>query len=97
MLAVAEIHYIRYEANQKGCSYSDIAKRMNRDPRTVKKYAEMEDFNPSKVKQTRKAKVMDPVKPILDQCVNYHIIPSETGRFFSNSFGIFLYSSEIIC
>ena len=29
--------------------------------------------------------------------VNYHIIPSETGRFFSNSFGIFLYSSEIIC
>ena len=53
MLAVAEIHYIRYEANQKGCSYSDIAKRMNRDPRTVKKYAEMEDFNPSKVKQTQ--------------------------------------------
>lgn len=67
MLAVAEINYIRHEANHKGCSYSEITKRMNRDPRTVKKYAEMEDFSASKVKQKRKAKVMDPVKHILDQ------------------------------
>ncbi|GFZ82048.1 integrase [Compostibacillus humi] len=69
MLAVAEIDYIRLEANHKGCSYSDIARRMNLDPRTVKKYAEMEDFNPSKRKQKRKARVMDPVKPILDQWI----------------------------
>lgn len=69
MLAVAEINYIRHEANQKGCSYSDIAKRMNRDPRTVKKYAEMEDFSSSRKKQKRKARVMDPVKPILDQWI----------------------------
>src|SRR5690606_31765043 len=67
--AVAEIDYIRLEANHKGCSYSDIARRMNLDPRTVKKYAEMEDFNPSKRKQKRKARVMDPVKPILDQWI----------------------------
>jgi len=80
MLAVAEIHYIRYEANQKGCSYSDIAKRMNRDPRTVKKYAEMEDFNPSKVKQTRKAKVMDSVKPILDQWIKEDLTKKKKYR-----------------
>lgn len=68
MLAVAEINYIRHEANKKGRSYSSIAKQMSRDRRTVRKYAEMEDFSPSEVpKQKRKAKVMDPVKPILDQ------------------------------
>jgi hypothetical protein len=39
MLAVAEINYIRHGANQKGCSYLDIAKRIKRDPRTVKKHA----------------------------------------------------------
>lgn len=59
MLAVAEINYIRHEANQKGRSYQNIAKRMNRDPRTVKKYAEMEEFDAPKVKQKRKARVID--------------------------------------
>jgi hypothetical protein len=49
MLAVAEINYIRHEANKKGRSYSSIAKQMSRDPRTVRKYAEMEDFSPSEV------------------------------------------------
>jgi transposase len=64
---VVEINYIRQEVNTKGCSYSDVAKRMSIDPRTVKKYADMEDFNiDEQPKQTRKAKVMDPVKPILD-------------------------------
>jgi transposase len=68
MLAVAEINYIRHEANKKGRSYSSIAKQMSRDRRTVRKYAEIEDFSPSEIpKQKRKAKVMDPVKPILDQ------------------------------
>src|SRR5690606_14463899 len=80
MLAVAEIHYIRYEANQKGCSYSNIAKRISRDPRTVKKYAEMEDFNFSKTKQTRNAKVMDPVKPILDQWIKEDLTKKKKYR-----------------
>lgn len=51
MLAVVEIQYIRQEANLKGRSYAEIARRMNIDPRTVKKYAEMEDFTPVKKKQ----------------------------------------------
>ncbi|MFA5537017.1 MAG: hypothetical protein WDA53_07600 [Bacillota bacterium] len=38
------------------------------DPRTVKKYVEQEGWNPTKnhVHQ-RKARLMDPVKPIIDQ------------------------------
>lgn len=67
---MAEINYIRHEANKKGQAYSKIAKQMNRDSRTVQKYAEMEDFNSQeKPKQVRKARVMEPVKPILDQWI----------------------------
>lgn len=41
---------------------------MGRDPRTVQKYAEMEDFSPeNKPKQVRKSRVMDSVKPIIDE------------------------------
>ncbi|AOV07070.1 IS21 family transposase [Sporosarcina ureilytica] len=68
MLAVAEINYIRHEANRKDCSYAYIARRIGRDPRTVKKYAEKEDFNPEiKPKQNRPSPVMDPVKHIVDE------------------------------
>ena len=68
MLAMAEINYIRLETNTKGRSYSSVAKQMELDRRTVKKYSEMEDFSPEvKPVQRRKARVMDPVKPIIDQ------------------------------
>lgn len=56
MLAVVEIKYIRHEASQKGSSYAEIARRMNRDPRTVQKYVEMEDFNlQQKARKKKKA------------------------------------------
>ncbi|MFS0614224.1 IS21 family transposase [Lederbergia ruris] len=68
MLVVAEIDYIRHEVNKKDCSYSDVAKRMGRDPRTAKKYAEKEDLSPEiKQKRNRPSPVMDPVKDIVDQ------------------------------
>jgi transposase len=67
MLAVAEINYIRHESNVKGTNYSQIAKSMGIDRRTVKKYAEQEDFSPEgKIKQERRSPVMDPVKDIVD-------------------------------
>lgn len=70
MLAVAEIDYIRHEANKKDASYSNIAKRMGKDPRTVKKYAEQEDFSPKeKKKQNRPSPVMDAVKDLIDQWI----------------------------
>lgn len=68
MLAVDEIKYIRHEVNNKDNSYADVARRMRRDPRTIKKYAEMEDFSPEdKPKQKRPSPVMDPVKHIVDE------------------------------
>ena len=70
MLAVAEINYIRQQVNNKGCGYSDVARRMGRDSRTIKKYADMEDFNEQpKKKQTRVSRVLGPVKPIIDEWI----------------------------
>lgn len=67
MLAVAEINYIRHKVNNKDCKYAEVAKRMGKDPRTVKKYADMEDFNEKpKKKQTRVSPVLGPVKAIID-------------------------------
>ena len=45
-------------------------KRLGRDPRTVKKYAEQEDFSPEvKSKQDRPSPVMDSVKHIVDEWI----------------------------
>lgn len=67
---MAEINYIRYETNTKGKSYSSVAKQMNRDRRTIKKYAEQDEVKIQQpFKQKRKARVMDPVKPIIDQWI----------------------------
>ena len=68
MLAMAQINYIRHEVNQKGDSYASVAGRMGIDPRTVSKYANQEEFK-VKPKQKRKARVMDPVKPIIDKWI----------------------------
>jgi transposase len=68
MLAVAEINYIRHQVNKKDRNYSEIARRTGHDPRTVKKYAEKEDFNSKqKPKQVRQSRVMEPVKHIIDE------------------------------
>src|SRR5699024_8167383 len=68
MLAVAQIDYIRYEVNQKGENYASIGRKMGIDSRTVKKYANQDEFK-KKEKQKRKSPVMDPVKPILDKWI----------------------------
>ncbi|MFJ7974823.1 hypothetical protein ACIQZI_03785 [Peribacillus sp. NPDC096379] len=47
MLAVAEINYIRHEIIKKDSNYSEIAQRLGRDSRTVKKYAEQEVITPT--------------------------------------------------
>ncbi len=65
---MAQINYIRHEVNQKGDSYASVAGRMGIDPRTVSKYANQEEFK-VKPKQKRKARVMDPVKPIIDKWI----------------------------
>ncbi|PBB04970.1 IS21 family transposase [Salimicrobium humidisoli] len=68
MLEVTDIKYIRKEVNEKGCSYSDVARRTNTDVRTVKKHADQETFRPSdRTKKNQPAPVMDPVKPTIDE------------------------------
>ncbi|MCF2650802.1 hypothetical protein [Niallia circulans] len=52
MLAVAQIDYIRHEVNQKGGTYSSVARKMELDPRTVSKYANQEEFRKRQIDPT---------------------------------------------
>lgn len=68
MLQVDTVNYIRSEVNAKGHSYSEVARRTNTDIRTVKKYADQEEFQAQKRKRKKKrSPVMDPVKEQVDQ------------------------------
>lgn len=65
---MTEINYIRQQVNGKGYTYAEVARRTNRDPRTVQKYAELEEFQPKlKRKKHQPSPVMDPVKEIVDE------------------------------
>ncbi|OZS77288.1 integrase [Tetzosporium hominis] len=67
MLTVTDIQYIRQEVNQKGRNYAEVARSTNHDERTVKKYADMEDWNEERPKTTRKPRVMGEARPIIDK------------------------------
>lgn len=68
MLTVTEINYIREQVNLKDETYATVGRKLGIDARTIKKYADMEDFNLHKPhKQTRTARVMDSVKPVIDK------------------------------
>lgn len=67
MLAMAQINYIKYATDIEGKNYSQVAREMGVDRRTVKKYADKEDFSPKITSRKRKAPVMDPVKPLIDK------------------------------
>lgn len=59
MLAVAQINYIRHEVNQKGETYAHVARKMEVDPRTVKKYANQEEFKKKEKQKGKYAKLKD--------------------------------------
>lgn len=67
MLTVTDVKYIRQEVNLKGRSYAEFARQMGHDVRTVKKYADKENWSEPKLKQQRTAIVMGSVQPILNQ------------------------------
>ena len=57
MISMEHIYHIRYEKNIKGKSLREIAKESGHNFRTVKKYAQMADFNETlPIKKTRKSK-----------------------------------------
>ena len=64
---MTDIKYIRQEVNQKGRKYAEVARSMNHDERTVKKYADMEDWSEERPKTTRKPRVMGEARPIIDK------------------------------
>lgn len=67
MMEVDQINCITGLVNREGKSYAEAAKILNIDPRTVKKYADLDDHNPKPSTRKKGAPVMDPVKPIIDQ------------------------------
>jgi len=56
-------------------NYAGIGRRMGIDPRTVKKYANQEEF-----KRKEKSLVMDPVKPIIDKWIKEDLKKKEVSE-----------------
>lgn len=67
MMKVDQINSIICLVNREDKSYAETAKILNIDPRTVKKYADLNDHNPKLQRKKTTAPVMDPVKPIIDE------------------------------
>ncbi len=65
MLTMIQRYHIKHQSFHKGQSLRSIAEETGHDFRTVKKYAEEDDYNLSvKPKRGRPSK-LDPVKPLL--------------------------------
>ncbi len=62
--------HIKYEREYQGKSLRMIAKENKHDFRTVKKYADLDDWNePIPKKRRGRPTVLDPVKSIIDRCL----------------------------
>jgi len=62
-----QINHIKYEREYKGKSLRTIAKENDLDFRTVKKYADQDDWNePIPQKRPGRPSILDPVKLIID-------------------------------
>jgi len=72
-----QIYHIKYEREYKGKSLRMIAKSTSYDFRTVKKYADRDDWNePLPKKRRGRSTILDPVKPIIDQWLcDDHLVP----------------------
>jgi hypothetical protein len=70
MFTMDQVHTIRDLYYNQGLSLTDIAKKLNCDWRTVRKYVDQEDFSPPapvpKGKIQHESK-LDPFKPLIDK------------------------------
>lgn len=64
---MTQVQDIRYLSFKKGESYREIARITSHDFKTVKKYAEKEDFNEEPKKRKKKVSKLDPFKDTIDQ------------------------------
>lgn len=64
-MSIAQKH-IRNMRNLKGCSITEIARRMRINWRTAKKYADEEDFNTKIKRPHKKRPALDPYTDIID-------------------------------
>lgn len=70
MLAMDQIHYIRQLYYEQDKNISEIAQETGRDPKTVKKYIDMTDFNlpkPEPASEGQFCPKLDPYKPAIDE------------------------------
>ncbi len=70
MLTMDEIHDIRIRFFMKGENISLIARELQLDWKTVRKYVDMTDFNepiPKTAAEKRLCPKLDPYKPFIDQ------------------------------
>ena len=70
MFTMDQVHTIRDLYYNQGLSLTDIAKKLNCDWRTVRKYVDQEDFNPPVLKPENEIShesKLDPFKPLIDK------------------------------
>lgn len=66
MLAMAQINFIKHLRDCEDQTISGIAKKLNIDWRTAKKYADQEDWNKKMERPKRRQPIMDPYVEIVD-------------------------------
>ena len=66
MLSMSHINNIR-DLRKKGSTIKEIAEITHKDPKTVRKYLNLEDFSPQIPVQPERPSKLDPFKPIIDQ------------------------------
>lgn len=66
MLSMPEIDGIR-RMDREGATPAEIARATNHDPKTVRKYIEMDDFSPKPPEKVERPSILDPHKPFIDE------------------------------
>ncbi len=69
MLTITQVNYIRELYFREGKTYSEICTMTGKNYRTIKKYVDMNDFNPKHHKAERPNK-SDPLRPIIVKWLN---------------------------
>ena len=67
MLTMDDIKYIKRMYEVEGCSIREIMRRTSYHYDTIRKYLDLEDFNPPKRYLRDNNSLLDPLKPIIDK------------------------------